>query len=227
MKTLRVALFCLLVAGILFTSCDLDTDSGTSTTTSTTLPPTPLQITAELKRSVDYDDSVQIEWYFDITYNGSPVTTATVYVNSTPVPGRQKFSYYYSLSSDEDSSVTYVPGQEYTIKVTYDGTTYTEKMVLPGTITVSSDYRTVSWLYGGDFSVISTNYTLGAGTYQMPGSQGALSSPHAIPATAYPQTGQNYDLNINIGSYRSGFDSLRGSESHLWCFDYLRRRFSK
>lgn len=149
-----------LAATISLGSCELAAIASTSTTT-TTLPPTPLQIAAELKRSVDHTNTAQIDWYFDITYNGSPVSTATVYVNDTPVPGRQAFSYYYSLSSDESASVTYVPGQEYTIRVTYGGSTYTEKMVLPGAIAVSGDYRTVNWAYGGDFSVISTNYTLG------------------------------------------------------------------
>lgn len=231
MNNLRYALFPAMAAGILLASCNLAIGSTTTTTTTTsttttTLPPTPLQVSAEFNRSVYYDNTTQIDWYFDITYNGTPVSTATVMVNTTPVPGRQSFSYYYSLSSDESSAVTYVPGQTYTIRVTYGGTTYTEEMVLPGAITVSGDYRTVSWFYGGDFSVIGVDYTHGSGTYQIPGSTGPLSSPHAIPASAYPQSGQNYTLYANIRSYRSGFDTLRGSDSHVWCFDYVQKRFT-
>lgn len=216
--------FLIVLAALLF-SCDLG--AGTDTNTDTDLPPTPLQVAVDIYRSFDsVDSTTSVEWYFDITYNGENVgDAATVYVNSTNVPARLKFSWYYELTGAEGAD--YVPGNNYTIRVTYDGTTYTETVQAPGTITVNSDYTQVTWVYGGDFSVISANYTLGSGTYQMPGSLGLLTSPHSIPASAYPLTSQSYDLNINIGTYREGFGTLHGDGSRVWMYDYTRERFDK
>ena len=193
----------------------------------TPLPPTPLQVTVQIDRSIDpVDGTTQVEWYFDITYKGENVgNAATVTVNSTNVPARLAFAWYYDLMDTEGAY--YVPGNNFVIRVTYGGTTYTETVEAPGDITVSLDYRQVTWLHGGDSSVISTNYTFGTGTYQMPGSIGSLSSPHSIPASAYPQVGQSYDLNINVGTLKDGFGGLRGDSSYVWIFDYTRRRFTK
>jgi hypothetical protein len=214
--------FLILLAALLF-SCD----PGAGTGIGTDLPPTPLQVAVDLYRSIDpVAGTTSVEWYFDITYNGENVgNAATVFVNSTNVPARLTFSWGYELTGDEGAD--YVPGKDYTISVTYGGTTYTETIQAPGTITVNSDYTQVTWLYGGDFSVISANHSLGSGTYQMPGSLGLLTSPHSIPASAYPLTSQSYDLNINIGTYREGFGTLHGNESHVWVYDFTRRRFPK
>jgi hypothetical protein len=186
-----------------------------------------LQVSAQLYRFIDpVGGTTEVEWYFDISYNGENVgNAATVSVNSTPVPARLRFAWYYELTGGEGAS--YTPGADYTISVTYGGTTYTQALQAPGAITVSPNYRQVTWLYGGGGSVISTNYTFGAGTYQMPGSLGALTSPHAIPASAYPASGESFDLNINVGAYVQGFDTLHGIGSHVWIYDYTRRRFTK
>jgi hypothetical protein len=215
--------FLIMLATLLF-SCD--TSPGTSTNTD--LPPTPLQVAVDIDRSIDpVDSTTAVEWYFDITYNGENVgDAATVYVNSTNVPAEKAFSWGYELTGAEGAD--FVPGKSYTISVTYDGTTYTETVQAPGDITVNADYTQVTWTYGGDFSVISANYTFGSGTYQMPGSLGPLTSPHSMPASAYPlSSGQSYDLHINIGTYRAGFGALHGVDSHVWIYDTTRRRFTK
>lgn len=206
----------------LLISCDPGAGTGI-----TDLPDTPLQVAVEMNRSIDpVGGTTQVEWYFDIRYNGENVgNAATVSINSTNVPARLAFAWYYELTGDEGAY--FVPGDDYTITVTYGGTTYTETVQAPGAITVNAGSTQVSWLYGGDDSVISTNYTYGAGTYQMPGSLGPLTSPHTIPASAYPETGQQYDLNINIGTYRASFGALHGDGTHVWMFDYTRRRFTK
>lgn len=219
---MRVRHLLIAALSLLVFSCD----NPTTPTTTTTLPPTALQVTAELHRSIDPVDSTsEVTWYFDIAYNGVPIDgSAVVMVNSVQVVPYLTWSWNYMYDSSDGA--TYTPGQTYTVSVTYGGHTYTETMTAPGNITISSDYRQVSWSYGGDFSVVSANYTFGSGTYQMPGSLGTLTSPLAVPASAYPSAGQ-YDLNVNIGSYKGYFGSLHGSESHLWMYDYTRRRFTK
>jgi hypothetical protein len=200
--------FLLILATILL-SCD----PGAGTITDTSLPPTPLQVAVDIYRSIDpVGGTNAVEWFFNIKYNGENIgNTATVYVNSTNVPARFAFSWGYELTGAEGAD--YVPGKSYTISVTYDGTTYTETVQAPGDITINSDYTQVTWAYGGDFSVISSNYTYGSGTYQMPGSLGQLTSPHSVPASAYPLT--------------TGFGGLHGADSHVWVYDYTRRRFTK
>jgi hypothetical protein len=214
----------LIVLPVCLFSCAFGAGTGTTTAT----PPSPLQVGAEINRSYDsVDGTTQAEWYFSITYNGVPIgNEAAVSFNSTPVPATYGFTgWSYSLT--DAGGASYVPGGDYTIAVTYGGTTYTETVQAPGAITVSPDHAQVTWLYGGDHSVISTNYTFGAGTYQMPGSLGPLTSTHVIPASAYPETGQSYDLNINIGTLKDGFGTLHGDGSYVWVFDYTRRRFTK
>ena len=208
---------------VLLFSCD--PGPGTSGTPGSS--DTALQVAVDLYRSIDpVDATTQVEWYFDITYNGENVgNAATVQVNSTPVPARLKFAWYYELTGTEGAD--YVPGKDYTVSVTYGGETYTETVQAPGAITVNPGCTQVSWLYGGDHSVISANYTLGAGTYQMPGSLGTLTSPHTLPASAYPTAGESYDLNINIGTIRDTVGTLHGNETHVWMYDYTRRRFTK
>lgn len=218
---MRLRSLAVIALSVLLFSCD----PGMGTGPTTDLPDTSLQVAVEMNRS-EVDGTTQVEWYFDIRYNGENVgNAATVYVNSTNVPARLAFAWYYDLTGDEGAY--FVPGDNYTITVTYGGATYTETVQAPGDILVSGDYTQVSWIYGGDNSVISTNYTFGAGTYQMPGSLGQLTSPHAIPASAYPVTPADYDLNINIGTYKAGFGTLHGDGSYVWMFDYTRRRFTK
>jgi hypothetical protein len=226
-ETMKIRYLLLLLLSALFFACDLGTGTGTSTPTTPSLAPTPLQVEVEIRRSIDpIDNTTGVDWYFSIKYNGAIVDTATIMVNSTPVPVRYAFYSYYTLNQSEGA--TYFPGAAYTISVTYNGTTYTETMVAPGDITINADYTQVSWNYGGGYSVIGVDdYTTGAPEYQEPGSLGALTSPHTIPASAYPTKGDTYTLYVNIGSLKRSFGTLHGSDTSVWMSDFTRRRFTK
>ncbi|HEY9053456.1 MAG TPA: hypothetical protein VIO60_01415 [Rectinemataceae bacterium] len=219
MKRYRAAIAaaCLGLASIM-AACDLGSSSNDT--------PTRLQVAVQINRSVDYDGTTGVVWYFDIEYDGSDIDgSAVVRVNSTTIAPTYGFTgWTYKL--EESGGATFVPGQDYQLSVSYGGSTYTQTVRIPGGITVSPDYRQVSWNYGGGHSTISVNHTYGSDTYKYPGSLGSLTSPHSLPASAYPTTGQ-YDLRINIGSLISGFGSLRGNKSYVWAYDFLCKRFTK
>ncbi len=221
---MKLRCFSLAVLSVFLLSCDpgAGPDPGPDPTT----PPTPLQVGVDINRSLTHDGTSTVEWFFDITYNGENVgNAATVSVNSTNVPARLAFAWGYELSGSEGAD--FVPGRNYTIRVTYGGTTYTETVEAPGDITISPDHTQVSWLHGGDHSLIGVDYTYGTGTYQMPGSLGPLTNPHSIPATAYPTAGESYDLYVNVGTLVDGFDTLHGDDSRVWMFDFIEQRFTK
>jgi hypothetical protein len=224
MKLRCLSLFVL--SAFLF-SCEMG--GGTATPPTTPLAPTPLQVGVEIHRSIDpVDGTSEVIWFFKIKHNGAYIAgDAIVSVDGRPVPAKLTFSWGYVLYDYDVPAAYYTPGANYLISVTYLGTTYTETVQLPGAITVSPDHSQVSWLYGGDFSLVGANHYLGADTYQVPGSLGTLTSPHTVPASAYPApAGQDYILRVNIGTKKEGFGTLHGADSYVWVFDSTRRRFT-
>lgn len=106
----------LAAAVISLTSCSKDSEKESAATVITT----PLQVEAEISRSVLFDGNTSIEYYFSIMDNNVPVNNATITVNGTVVPRVVGFiDGYYDLRESSSPKASYVPGTTYNVSVTY------------------------------------------------------------------------------------------------------------
>jgi hypothetical protein len=190
---------------------------------------TPVQIEAEISRSVLFDGNTNIEYYFTVWDNNVLVNSAVITVNGITVPRIIGFfDGYYDLREYNTPSASYVPGATYNVSVTYGGKTYTESLKAPGGFTANSDYSKIQWGFNGTYGTLDVYHLYGSTTYTTPSARPtALASPQSIPATAYPSAGQ-YTVHVwgqNIKN--KAFGTLSGDNCHILVEDFVEWRITK
>ena len=184
--------------------------------------PTPLQIQVHISREWRSDGYIAIEYSASIMNNGIYVNNAIVTVNGFNVPRIVGFiDGYYDLREYDTPSPNYVPGQDYTVVVQYDGNVYTDTMKAPGGFTSNTDLTQVQWVQNGMYGTLEVAHLYGSTTYTIPYAKpGALSSPQSIPSSAYPSAG-TYTVSLWAQNIKdSSFGSLSGDNCYLNITDY-------
>lgn len=205
------------------------------------LPPTPtaLQVAVSITRTVsEPDQTTVIDWTVGVRNNGVGVNTAIVTIAGLSVPRRIGFidgDYWLGYEKNPVNTAgtaTYVPGQDYTVTVDVGGTVYTDTLRVPGGITVDATGSNVSWVQGGNIASILVTHLFGATTYTTASLGTNLSSPQAIPATAYPSA-DTYQITTMVqnkklpaGAYPGVgyFSTLVGPDTYFYIQDgHLKR----
>jgi hypothetical protein len=191
---------------------------------------TPVQVEAEVSRSVLYDGTTNIEYYFTVRDNNVLVNSATITVNGINVPRVIGFiDGYYDLREYDNPAASYVPGQTYTASVQYNGKTYTESMKAPGGFALNSDYTKIQWDQNGNYATLDIYYLYGSTTYTVPSTRPSpLTSPQTIPSKAYPTPGSTYTIHGWVqNSKKKSFGSLSGDNSYMTVTDFKEWRVTK
>jgi hypothetical protein len=190
---------------------------------------TPVQVEAEITRSVLYDGTTNIEYDFSIWNNNVLTNNAIVTVNGVNIPRVIGFiDGYYDLREYSSPSASYVPGTTYNVSVTYGGKTYTEIMKAPGGFTANSDYSKIQWAQNGTYATLDVYHLFGSTTYTVPSARpSALTSPQTIPATAYPSAGQ-YTVHTWVQNIKKkSFGTLSGDNCYMLITDFVEWRVTK
>jgi hypothetical protein len=82
---------------------------------------------------------------------------------------------------------------------------------MPGPAVISADGSTVSWTLGGTIDEVQV-YDASTKTYPYESYPGLTvhTSPFTIPASAYPTTGTNYDIGVELANTTT---SITGADS--------------
>ena len=151
-----------------------------------TIPPTGILFQAYV--------SLNATTYLQLWLNGVPDDTAAVTLASPVGP-----VHYHNSGSGiyyPDSTITYIPGQSYTLTAITSGGTATATLIAPGgNMTVSPDGSTATWDVEGNEDWIKVTQAGGPylGTYRSYDFTTDMDSPAAIPSSAYPTLG-NYGV---------------------------------
>jgi len=223
-------LFAALIISSIFYSCDSDNPAGPKGGSD-------LSITFSINRSQSWfpEDLGGVEKecmiYAGIERNGEPVTDAKVVVNGIELSFESVFLERY-IAQIEYSDIT--PGQKVKCSITIDGKTAEEEVVMPGDVTPSSDGSSVSWKHegNGDFIYIQEIQPDGLlsreTTYMSSEEKGDLTSPAAIPASAYPKTGTAYLLTTVVrNSKYNAFSSLSAESAIITASDLVSARVAR
>ena len=186
--------------------------------------------------------TTDIRWSVSVLKSGVPVNTASVTINGKVVPPVGGFSdgwyrlYFSQSPANTSGQATYLVGQAYTVTVAVDGTNYTDTMKAPGGVTVDATGSSVAWPEQGTYASVHVRHLFGSETFSAPlPSPAALSSPLAIPASAYPGAG-TYEITAGVQNIRlpagaypgfGYFDSLVGHLTHFVIEDFRVQRFTK
>jgi len=186
------------------------------------------EIKADISRVCRSDGYTEIQYYVDITNNGVEVGTATVSVNGINIQNVGGFGPNYTLREYDNPSASYVPGQDYTVSVQYNGNTYTDTIKAPGGFSSNTDYTQVQWLYNGKYGTLDTAYLYGSTTYTTPSAKpSSLLSPRTIPSTAYPTTG-TYTVTLWQQNIKENtFGSLSGANCRINITDAIVWKITK
>jgi hypothetical protein len=212
------------------TAANFSGESGASVQVSGTPSSTAdlTEITADISRICRDDGYTEIEYYVDITNNGIEVGNATVSVNGINIPNIGGFAPFYDLREYDNPSASYVPGQDYTVSVQYNGNTYTDTIKAPGGFSSNTDYTQVQWLYNGKYGTLDVAHLYGSTTYTIPSARPlALLSPRTIPSSAYPTT-DTYTVTLWQQNIKENtFGSLSGAKCHINITDAIVWKISK
>jgi hypothetical protein len=217
---------CLVAALTSISSCTKDSSGQDSPEKVVT---TPVQVEAEISRSILYDGNTSIEYYFTVWDNNVLVNSASITVNGTNVPRIIGFiDGYYDLREYNSPSASYVPGATYNVSVTYGGKTYTESIKAPGGFTANSDYSKIQCGFNGTYGTLDVYHLYGSTTYTTPSARPSLlTSPQSIPATAYPSAGQ-YTVHVwEQNSKKKAFGTLSGDNCSILATDFVEWRITK
>jgi len=186
--------------------------------------------------------TTDIEWSVSVLKSGVPVNTAAVSVNGKVVPPVGGFSdgwyslNYFQSPANTSGEATYLVGQSYTVTVVVDGTSYTDTMKAPGGITMDATGSSVSWAEQGTYASAHVSHLFGSVTFTAPQpGPAAISSPLAIPASAYPGadtyqiTAGVQNIRLPAGAYPGFgyFGSLVGHLTHFVIEDHRIQRVTK
>jgi uncharacterized repeat protein (TIGR02543 family) len=168
-----------------------------------------LQVEANITRSTDYNGVAQIECWVSLLYSidtssqtawaaTAEQVPAIVTVNNTQL---SLFSPALWAGTYKIDMNAYSPGADYTISVTYNNQTYTQTLKAPGGFTANTGMSQISWTQNAPWSAVDVCYLFGATTYTTSNTSRTLTSPQTIPATAYPKTGNTYEIIANVQNY--------------------------
>ena len=233
-----------MVLSALLVACGGGGSSGEEGGTSGPPAATALQIGVEVTRSVsDIYDTTVIDWYVSVMKDGVGVNTAVVTINGKNVPRVISFiDGDYGLTSESNplhplsGEASYVPGQDYTVSVTVDGTTYADTLTAPGGISLDPGGASSTWTVPSTYATVDVYHRFGSGTWGVPAARpGPLTSPVTVPASAYPEAGV-YLFNTWLqnprrpaGAYAGYgyFASLRGTKTYFYVNDFKERLVTK
>jgi len=190
---------------------------------------TALQVEAYIAREIRNDGYVGITWSVFVQRDGVPVNDAVVNVNGTLVGPAGGFSDgWYPLNGYDTPSANYVPGQTYTVTVTQGGQTASDSAIAPGGFTLGAAGESVAWAHNGNVVTLDVRHLFGSTTWYTPSVRPApLSSPQAVPASAYP-AGDTYTLVAVVQQVKDrDFGTLHGLDTNFVLQDSIERRFDK
>ena len=184
------------------------TPSFTSTYTATPIPtptatyPPHLQISGEVKTCYYNTQTGTAPYYawtgFPVTVNifvsvsdkATPVADATVTINSSPMTYAGVSGAYGSYSSAYFSAATY------SVVVTYKGNAYSAACSGGGYVNLEPDGTSAAWGTTGNTKILQVK----AGSLVTFEANPMTVSPLAIPASAYPYPGYQYQAVTFIGN---------------------------
>ncbi len=220
-----------LIISSAFIFCDSDNPMGVNNTKSD------LSIILAISRNQSWypEDLGGVEKecmiYASIKRKDEPVTDAKVVVNGMELEFESQILKQYMAQIDY-SDIT--PGQKIKCSITIDGKTAEEEVLMPGDITPSSDGSSVSWKHegNGDFFYVEEMQPDGViytgTTYMSAEEKNDLSSPAAIPASAYPETGATYLLTTHVCNNKyNAFSSLAAESAVLTATDIVSVRIDR
>lgn len=221
-RTLAACLSAVLAVSVL--GCGGGGDGGGGGGPGARPTPTKVQIDVSLKRTIsEPDETTVVSWDVTVRDDDVPMNSAVVSINGKNVPRVIGFiDGWYNLDYEETpfhtvGEATYVPGADYAVTVQYDGATYTDTMRAPGAIVIDAAGNGVTWSENGDVEWISVRHLFGSETWSAPAVQpGSLTSPQAIPSSAYP-TADTYQIVAGVNNQQRppGGDPFYGYFSSL------------
>ncbi len=197
---------------------------------------TPVEISVSIDRfRSDVDGSTAIGWDVAVMKDGLYRDDATVSINGKNVPLVGGFvGGWYSLTFYQDANVapygeaSYAVGQDYTVTVQLGSETYQDTLPAPGGISIDPSGSSVAWTDDGTFGWVNVRHEYGSDTYSSGATIGNhLTSPLAIPASAYPTSG-TYRLSVGLQNFRQPaspypgfgyFDTLVGHQTYFYVQD--------
>lgn len=250
MKT--IGIFCMIV-GCLLSFCSQNSNPASSSNpdpnpVSAPTVCTPLQVSAQIQRSIEYDGFTPgfydtfVECNVDVQYSNTTIQskwdttavgigTAVVTINGTLVPRFAPEIYDDAYELDMSSS-SYIPGATYQLSVTYNGETYSQTLTASGGFTANSSMTNIQWSRNDEVgngevvTLIDVGYLFGSTTYTTH-STTSLTSPCIIPAKAYPDTGTTYSIAATISnSINFSFGSLVGRQCDYSLADAITWRYT-
>jgi hypothetical protein len=227
MNTIKLLIAVCIIAGI--SACSKIAKSGDQN--SKPKVTTQIQIEAEIFRTLRYDGYTQLNWSVSVLDNAIPVNSAIVTINGVNIPRTVGFiNGWYSVREYETPKPSYIPGQNYTVSVLYNGKTYTESEKAPGGITANSDFTKIQWEYNSKYATLSVRHLYGSTTHSVQNTStipSVLNSPQTIPSTAYPSPG-DYIVNISLQNIKSeSFGTLSGDRCYLNIEDFREWKITK
>jgi hypothetical protein len=224
----KAAVLSCVCAGVLMVTCSNNpTDNGNGN--DPPLTPTRLQVDARIMREIsDISGYTSIEYYFSIEYDGVLTNGAVVSVNGVNIPRKVGFGDgYYDVREYETPTPNYVPGQDYTITILYNGETYTETLKAPGGITVNAEGTNIQWVENGTYATIDVAHVYGATTYYTPQTRpNPLTSPQVILSSAYPSA-DTYRIAIWLQNIKNNVGPLNGDKTLFLINDFRELRVTK